>query len=999
MVGEDKMVLVESGVHQLFEKQADSTPDAAAIVSDDGQMTYAELDRSTDALGAWLRRCGVGTDEPVGIFMDTCSDYIIAAIATLKAGGAFMPMDVDSPAPLLRGIVSEAQPKVVLTKERFLPKLAEFSGTRILPIDSDHSWRNYEGGDRAARVDSDDLAFIPYTSGTTGDPKGVMLSLGAMMSSYDARYTYSSYDVGDRVGCNIFFPWEFLRPLLKGGTVYVIPDEVIFVPRALARFISEHRLSEILFTPSLLQSVLNSSDRDQLRQQVSSLRVVWLNGEVVPASLLRQARDVLPPNARLFNTYSISETHDVCTIDLTDLSLDGMDTCPVGFPMDGVELRVRPEDGSAVETSGVGELLIGGKGVARGYLKRPDLDAERFITLDGERYYATGDLAEVAPDGMTTIVGRTDSMVKIRGYTVYLGAIEEMLRRHCDAADAAVVVETLDETSKRLVAYVVRGPNAAWKLDARSGASRDLRNLLERYLPLYSVPSHFIEMDALPINQQTGKLQRKALPSLRKGASPGKRRTRLAEHATAAERRAVLRELWADTLELNLDDLEDDWNFFDLGGHSLAGMALTIAIEETFGRELSGVEVYEYPTIGELAAYLENGGAGGEASGVTLARDAQLDPEIAPQGDAKATRLSEASSIFVTGTTGFLGAFLLDQLVQSTKPDTTFYCLARDGDAGEGAPSNRVLETLKFYGLPSQSAGDRIIPVSGDLTQPLMGLGGDKYDELAQRIDLVFHCAASVNYVYPYSVSKPHTVGGTMEILRFATTGKPKTVQYISSNGVFPGGDTTPYLENNEIDSWVDRMEGGYNQSKWVAERLVWHAVSRGLPVCMYRPGNIGHHSRTGTGNPNDYLLLILKACARLSSAPHAPDWFFEMTPVDFLVSAISRIADDPNHLGKVYNVVQQEPVPADRVFDLMERNGHITGQVPLAEWKSALQEAADHDDDLELKMLLRSLDSVEPYLTDTSVYDMSRFTEALAGIGLTMPNLGADYVTMFLEK
>ena len=993
------MVLVEYSLHQLFEKQAENTPDAAAIVFGDGQITYAELNRMTDALAAWLQSCSVGTDDPVGIFMDTCHEYVVGALATLKAGGAFMPMAVDSPEPLLRGIVNEAQPKVVLTKERFLPKLTDFTGTRILPIDSGQSWQEYKAKDNAARVDTNDLAFIPYTSGTTGDPKGVMLSLGAMMSSYDARYTYSSYDVGDRVGCNIFFPWEFLRPLLKGGTVYVIPDEVIFVPRSLARFISEHQLTEILFTPSLLQSVLNSADREQLRQQMSSLRVVWLNGEVVPASLLRQARDVLPPNARLFNTYSISETHDVCTIDLTDLSLDGMDTCPVGYAMDGVELRVRPEDGSAVQRTGAGELLIGGQGVARGYLKRPDLDADRFVTLDGERYYATGDLAEVTPDGMTTIVGRNDSMVKIRGYTVYLGAIEEMLRQHCDAADAAVVVEDLDETSKRLIAYVVRGPNAAWKLDARSGASRDLRNLLERYLPLYSVPSHFIELDALPINQQTGKLQRKALPSLRNDASPAKRRTRLTENSTADERRAALRELWADTLELNLDDLEDDWNFFDLGGHSLAGMSLTIAIEETFRKELSGVEVYEYPTIGELAAYLENGGVGGAATGATLTQDAQLDPEIAPQREAEATQLSEASSIFVTGTTGFLGAFLLDQLVQSTGPNTTFYCLARGGDAGEGGSSNRVLDTQKFYGLPSQAAVDRIITVSGDLTQPLMGLGGDKYGELAEKIDLIFHCAASVNYVYPYSASKPHTVGGTTEILRFASTGKPKTLQYISSNGVFPGGDSTPYLENNEIDSWVDRMEGGYNQSKWVAERLVWHAVSRGLPVSMYRPGNIGHHSGTGTGNPNDFLLLILKACARLSSAPHAPDWYFEMTPVDFLVSAISRIADDPNHLGRVYNVVHQDPVPADEVFGLMERNGHITERVSLTEWKSRLQETADQDDDLELKMLLRSLDSVEPYLSDTSAYDISRFTEAISQYGFTMPNVGADYVTMFLEK
>ena len=337
------MIPDNHGLHQLFETQAAGTPDATAILFGHEQMSYAQLNQSTDALGAYLRSCGVGTDDPVGIFMDTCPEYIVSAIGILKAGGAFMPMAVDSPESLLRGMVSESQPKVVLTKEQYLPKLSGFTGTRIVPIDSDRSWRGYEGEIHEARVASDDLAFVPYTSGTTGDPKGVMLTGGSITSSYFARYKYSSYGVGDKVGCNIFFPWEFLRPLLKGGTVCVIPDEIMFVPRALAGFISEHRLSEILFTPSMLQSVLNSTDRELLREQMSSLRIVWLNGEVVPVSLLKQALEVLPPSARVFNTYSISETHDVCTIDLTDLPLDGMNTCPVGFPMDGVKVRVRPE--------------------------------------------------------------------------------------------------------------------------------------------------------------------------------------------------------------------------------------------------------------------------------------------------------------------------------------------------------------------------------------------------------------------------------------------------------------------------------------------------------------------------------------------------------------------------------------------------------------------------------------------------------------------------------
>ena len=985
-------------MHQLFKAQATETPDTPAIVFGAEQTSYAQLDQATDALGAYLRRCGVSTDDPVGICMETCPEYIVASIGTLKAGAAFMPIALDLPDSLLGTLLSESQPKVVITKARHLPRLGKFAGPRLLAVDSDRSWRAVPSENGEICVDTGDLAFLPYTSGTTGQPKGVMQTRGSLISSYLARYKFSSYGVGDRVACNIFFPWEFLRPLLKGGTVHVIPDDVVFAPRALTKFIAEHRITEVLFTPSLLQGILSSASSERLRARLSSLRVVWLNGEVVPASLLKLALDVLPRSARVFNTYSISEAHDVCTIDLTDLCLDGRDACPVGYAMDGVMLRVLPDRQSSLASSGVGELYIGGRGLARGYLKRPDLDAERFVRWNGERYYATGDLAEVDARGLTTIIGRNDSMVKIRGYTVYLSAIEETLRKHCDAADAAVLAENEDEANKRLVAYVVRGPQAAWKVDGKSGTSRDLRALLERHLPLYMVPSHFIELETLPINQQTGKLERKALPALRTTSPAVKRRGRLSKHATAAERRWVLRELWSEALDVDTESLEDDWNFFDLGGHSLTGLELTLGMEQLFGIELSGTEIYEYPTISELGAYLEERGPNME-SRISLAEDSILDPDISPGGAPRITRLSEASSVFVTGTTGFLGAFLLDELLRAAGPDTRFFCLVRDRDSGQGGSTNRVLDTLKFYGLAGQSAGQRIAPVYGDLTRPRMGLDDEEYRRLAEEIDLIFHCAASVNYAYPYSAAKPHTVGGTLEVLKFACTGVTKPVQYISSNGVFPGGDDNPYLENSDIDSFVNRMEGGYNQAKWVAERLVWQAVSRGLPVCIFRPGNIGHHSGTGMVNPNDFLSLIIKACARLGCAPLAPEWFFEMTPVDFLVRAITKISDDPGRLGKVYNVVQQAPVPADQVFAYMEHHGYVADRAQLGDWKSRLGIMADRDEDMELKVLVRSLESVEPYLSDTSAYDITRFSEALSEIGLGMPAVDVDYMTKFLRK
>ena len=992
------MIATETSIHGLFKAQAEKTPDAIAIESGDERISYSALDRLTDSLGAYLRHHGVLPDDRVGVLMETSPEYVVACLGALKAGAAFVPLELDSPDHLLRGIVAEARPKAIVTKAQYAHRSNLGDDVHVLALDGDQSWRDFQPESDGPAITGDNLAFVPYTSGTTGDPKGVMQTHGAVVSSYFARYRFSSYEVGDRVACNIFFIWEFLRPLLKGGTVYVIPDEVIFLPRALTQFISDNRITEVLFTPSLLQGVLNSASAEELRAQLESLRVVWLNGEVVTASLMDQATEVFSKDTRVLNTYSICETHDVCTVDLSDFDWDGRAVCPVGFPMDGVSIRVLAEDESSLAAQGTGELFIGGLGLARGYLEREDLDRQKFVLANGERYYATGDVAEVDTQGLVTISGRNDSMVKIRGYSVYLSGIEETLRRHCDVLDAVVTAEAEDESNKRLIAYVVRKPGASWRLDARSGTSRDLRNLLERYLPPFMVPSRYMELDELPINQQTGKLDRKSLPRFQKIEVRALDRVVNPEHSTTDEVRSVLRDLWSETLGIEKGSLDDDWSFFDVGGHSLSGLDLTLNMERAFGIKLQASEVYDHQTINKLAAHLAGDSSSQVDSGFSLADEARLAPEIAPVGDASCTRLSEARSVFVTGATGFVGAFLLDELLRTTSQDTLFYCLARDRDSSGGQTTNRVLETLRFYNLPGQALGERIIPVAGDLSQPQFGLSDDDYNRLAEDIDLIFHCAASVNYVYNYATSKPHTVVGTEEVLKFACMGRTKTVQYISSNGVFPGGDDAPYMENREIDGWAGRMEGGYNQAKWVAEMLVWSAESRGLPVCIYRPGNVGHHSVTAVVNPNDFQTLIMKACLRAGCAPSAPEWLFEMTPVDFLVEAIAKVSDDPSHLGNVYNIVQGEPVPADHVFRHMHGNGHVAAIVPKEEWMTRLDDLADRESDLELKMLVQSLDSVEGYLTDTSVYDVSRFSEVVYGLGMTMPTVDTAYVTKFLR-
>ena len=989
------MATEQTCLQSVFKDQAQRTPAELAIVSQEGNKTYFDLDQESDALGAYLRQHGVLPNDRVGIFMETCSDYVTSCIGTLKAGGAFMPLALESPDNLLKTILEKSKPKLVITKQRYLSRLGSCAEIQVLVIDTDDTWQG--AAESPPPVNSPhDLAFVPYTSGTTGEPKGVMQTHGALISSYFGRYSFSSYKPGDRVACSVFFTWEFLRPLLKGGTVYIIPDDVVFLPRILTRYISENRITEILFTPSLLQGVLNSADLETLRTDLETLRVVWLNGEVVSGRLREQALAALPAHARLFNTYSISEAHDVCTFELISAPQDQADICPVGLPMVGVEVRVLAEDGSDLNCVGTGELCIGGLGLARGYLERANLDQQRFLHVDGERYYSTGDVAAIDPEGVVTVIGRNDSMVKIRGYSVYLGAIEETLKEHCEVLDAAVTVEGEDESDRWLVSFVVRKPGSSWLVDTNSATSKDLRNRLGRFLPHYMVPSRYVEMETLPINQQTGKLDRKALPSPRSGKVRRQDKVMPVEQAASPEGRALMRELWGDALGIDASALHSNWNFFDIGGNSLSGLGLTLGIEQAFEVKLQGSEIYDYSTIDELVIFLANGDSL-MTNKTSLSDEAILDSDILPTNSGKRARLSEASKIFVTGATGFLGSFLLDELLRFTAPDTKFYCLARGSERVKSG-NDRVVEALKFYGLPSHTQQDRIVTMTGDLTKSQFGLSDEDYHWLVKEVDLVFHCAASVNYAYSYETAKPHTVGGTTEVIKFACHTITKPLLYLSSNGIFPGGDTMPYLENNDIDGFAERMEGGYNQAKWVAERLVWSAVSRGLPVCLIRPGNIGHHSVTGALNPNDFQTLIIKACLQVDCAPIAPDWFFEMTPVDFLAAAIAKISDNVANLGQVYNVVQQDPVRAEDVFTRMRDTGLIRELVPMTEWRLRLETVSDSANDVELKLLARSLDSVEGYLTDTSVYDTSRFNEASLQMGLVPPPVDVDYVTMFLR-
>src|ERR671916_2261956 len=935
-------------LHELFEEQARRTPDAPALEDARISLTYSELDTLAERLAAYLRRLGIGPDVPVGVYMERRAEYVIACLAAMKAGGAYLVLELAYPPPLLADVMSDAGPRIVLTQERYADRLPKGTETFCLDAGWDERLEDLPAVEKGPEVGQDNLAFISYSSGTTGKPKGIANPHRASVLSYLWRFGISDYGPGDRVGCNVFFIWEMMRPLLRGATTVVIPDDVIYDPNALVRFIEEYGITETLITPSLLETVLNSGGPD-LAERLSGLETLWLNGEGVTRTLTQRAMEELP-RVRLLNVYSCSETHEVAAGDLSELVENQESTyCPVGVPMDRDHLYLLDEDGDHVPEGEPGELFVGGECLARGYVGLPEKTEESFpedpfSPAGGARMYRSGDRARILPDGTLEIMGRVDFMVKIRGYSVELGAVEAAIEEDLAVQACVVVSEGEEGEDKRLVAYLVPDPEdeerySGWGLDPKTGRSKELRGVLQDSLPHYAVPSVFVELESLPIQATSGKVDRSELPP--PPPRPTRRETdditRLPDDAPHREKEALLVRAWENVLRLDEGEVGPEDNFFDLGGHSLAAAQLSSQVEQGFGVHVSMPLFMEDPTPGGLLGRIEllqRDGTAGAATGVDdLIADATLDPEITPRTAENAPTLRDARDVFLTGTTGFLGAFLLDGLLEKT--EARVHCLVRPrGDAMGAIEAN-----LRRYGLWRPERAERIVPVPGDLSEPLLGLDEEDFDALARGVDLIIHAGAAVNLVYPYSELRAPNVGGTREVLRLACRHGARPVHHVSTNGIFPPGNGL-CEEETDLDELAEAREDGYGRSKWVAEKLVREAEERGLPVHVYRPGNVSGHSETGASNPRDLLGGLIVESLRLGRAPEIEGWRMEMTPVDFVAAAILHIASDPAAQGGTYHLADPDPPSAEEVYDLLEEVGYPLERLPYDEWLQKIDAA-----------------------------------------------------------
>lgn len=466
----------------------------------------------------------------------------------------------------------------------------------------------------------------------------------------------------------------------------------------------------------------------------------------------------------------------------------------------------------------------------------------------------------------------------------------------------------------------------------------------------------------------------------------------------------------AEQLEVEPNELDTSEAIEDYGLDSAQGMIVVSRAEKEFGLEISPMLLWHYPTINALSQrlaeeYLSNltkkETQFADNAEVNLAEEAVLDPAIYPQGIFDG--IKQPKRIFLTGSTGFLGVYLLRELLDKTNAD--IYCLVRAVDAD--AAKQRLINNLKRYSLWDSAIASRIIPVVGDLSQPLLGLDADTFKNLAGAIDTIYHSAAMLNYVYPYSAMKAANVLGTQEVLRLACQGKTKPVHYVSSVAVFENAAYAGEVVR-EGDSF-DRWEGiclGYSQTKWVAEKLVKIAGERGLPISIYRPPLIAGHSKTGVSNTDDFICLMLKGCIRMGSFPDL-DYLLDMSPVDYVSQSIVYLSQQPESIGQAFHLQHPQPVRLNKIVQLLRLVGYKLDKVPYQQWQAELKDTVQPDNPLfTLQPFLLEKRS-EAQLTIIELYLQQNRPEisckatlaALKGSGITCPPINHKLLLNYFQK
>jgi amino acid adenylation domain-containing protein len=574
-------------IHQLFEAQVERTPNAIAVIFENQQLTYQQLNHRANQLAHHLQKLGVGPEVLVGICVERSLEMVVGMLGILKAGGAYVPLDPAYPPERLAFMLEDASVGVLLTQARLVESIPKHQG-RIVCLDTD--WEIIERQSEenpGCCLTPENLAYVIYTSGSTGQPKGVLVAHSGLSNLVTAQIRIFNVQPNSRVlqFASLSFDAsasEVVMALLAGATLVMGTRDSLLPGPNLIQLLRDFRVTTVTLPPSVL-AVLPANE-------LPALRTIIVAGEACSRDLVAKWSS----GRRFFNGYGPTE----CTVGTTMIECtDSKVAPPIGRPLPNTQVYILDAQKQLVPIGVPGELYIGGVGVTRGYLNRPELTADRFILNpfsndSGSRLYKTGDLVRYLPDGNIEFVGRIDNQVKIRGFRIELGEVETVLAQYPTVEKCVVTAREDIENEKRLVAYIISHPHQTSTVD-------ELRRFLKQKLPDYMVPGAFVFLETLPLTPN-GKIDRRALPAP-EFSRPDLEETFVAPRTAVEEQ---LADIWTGVFKLEQVGIRD--NFFALGGHSLLATQVISRLRQAFGIDLPLRTLFEAPTVAELGSRIDN---------------------------------------------------------------------------------------------------------------------------------------------------------------------------------------------------------------------------------------------------------------------------------------------------------------------------------------------------------------------------------------------------------
>ncbi|GAA2230831.1 hypothetical protein GCM10010413_30590 [Promicromonospora sukumoe] len=979
---------------------AERTPDAVAVHAGDGSLTYRELVGRATALGALVRGRVAGTTkgreadresgEPVLVPVLVADGLAlpVAWSAVLLSGAGYVPVDPAWPAERVTNVLDQLGSAVVLCVDPAAVPAGHRD--RAVVVEVGGAVPGGAGPDGAAPDDSavvarpapGDVVYGVYTSGTTGTPLCAVNVHGGLANRLAFMDRWFGAPAGREVVLqstrHIFDSafWQIFWPLTRGGAVVVPTVGARFDLEHTVELIEDHAVTVADFVPAVLHALLAMvRQRPGTLDRLRSLRHVVIGGEQINPRDAHELRELLH-GLRASNAYGPTEAS--IGMIFHEIAADDGDDVPLGRPVDNCAAVIVDVDGRPLPQGATGEIVIGGACVGVGYHGAPDRTAQRFFpspwggvagpggVLSG-RMYRTGDLGYLDADGRFRFVGRIDHQIKIAGVRIEPGEVET-LALDCPGVRQAVALVAGPSAHRELV-LVLTGHQASvggsvgdgrpGPANATSVSADAVLAVLRSRLPRGSVPQRVVVVDELPLTE-AGKTDRRRLTAQVEAelAVP-------ADDGAGDPVLAVLRTV------LRRPHLAADEDVFAAGASSLQAVAVVGALAARLDVEVGVRDLLDHPTAVGLGDLLRRRGAGGDdvpSTAGLMAADLDLLAPAAPEHDgpdplAEPPRRPDAReprTVLLTGATGFVGTRLLHELLEGT--DLDVLCLVR-GDDDEHA-GRRLASALRAQGLDEPGHAARTSVVAGDLALPAFGLTGERWHELARRVDLVVHCGALVNLVYDYRVLREPNVLGTAEIIRLARDAGGVPLHHVSTLGALHDHallSSAPVTEDVDVADVVP-PSGGYSASKWVAERLVRAAGRAGhLPVTVLRLGEVmpvpGGTSGGASANPTALTQLLLTAFRRLGEVPDAA-LRSDHSPVDAVARAVVAAVSDPeavDAVGRVRSVHLFRPGTV-RFDELPGPDGRRYDRVPCLRFVADLRAAAALGDQ-ELGRLLAVLE------------------------------------------